>query len=392
MTYVPAIYDEGYWGNSAIVLYSPKTDDHPTVVSGDAVPANFFYCSDFNLYPRYETETGEYINGLPDRNIFGIKPIIISGNIQQKMLARIDGSPDYTGARIYEGCRHAWSGYAYTAPNDGSGVPGIPGSVFAPQFSIFSDIYGVFSECMADSIEFVANSNEQVVVNYGIVAKKLWTEDAPNVRNLMVTLSTGVGANAPMRQVYSTDCGMAVANAEGTPVNGQFALVSGGSSDLLKGYNFPDTSGKEKLVSLKFKIENFLKPNFAMQSHERWANRIDRDAHVQERVQENLWARNFYPEKPRQISGEVVWITDTVPQDIQQRIAGGSSNQIITPSGVVLGESMWFSFGPMVIFIRNPIWSLGQSELLPDKMFKISLKILAATDGELILLPTESWV
>lgn len=392
MTYVPADYNVGFWGNSSVIFYSPKIDDHPTVVAGDAVASNFLYCSNFDLYPEYQSETGEYIRGFPDRTVFEVSPIRIKGNIQQKMLARLDNSPDYVLIRLFEHCRHAWSGYAYSGPADGSGVEGLAGSTFTPQFSIFSDQLGVFSECMVDSIEFIAESNEQITVNYGIVAKKLWTEDMPNVRNLLTGIATASDVNMPMRQVFSQDCAIESGNTEGEPVNKTFALTSSGDSPFLQGYNFADNPRNEKLIKVSLKLENFLDPVFTMQSHERWLDRTARDNGINTRITENLWARSFVPLKPRQLSAEFTWITDVVPIDIVQRIAGAATNQMMLNGSTVMGQSMLFYFGPIVIFVRNPIWSLGKPEMLPNQLYKIDVQMLAASDAELVAQPTKSWL
>lgn len=396
MTYIPANYNVGFFGNSSLIFYSPKTEDHPSIGIGDAISSNFFYCNNFELYPEYKAETGEYIRGFPDRHIYGINSIKIQGNIQQKMLARLDSSPDYVLARLFEHCRHAWSGYSYSSVDDGSGVDGLLGSRFAPQFSLMSDIFGTYSECMVDSIEFVANANEQVSVNYGIVAKKLWTEDMPDIRNLMNTLVLNSDANMPMRQIFSTDCAFASGNdftaIFDDPVNASFSLTSGGESPFLKGYNFSDIPGNEKIIKMSLKLENFLEPNYTMQSQKRWINRNDRDLGVNERIEENLWPRNYYPSKPRQISGEITWLTDIVPIDIIQRIAGNATNQMLPYGSFFMGESILFYFGPIVIHIQNPIWSLGKPEILPNQLYKITVSLFGASDGELILKPTESWI
>ena len=392
MTYIPANFNVGFYGNSSLVFYSPKTEDHPSVGTGDAISSNFLYCSKFDVYPEYQSETGEYIRGFPDRHIFSVNPIKIKGNIEQKMISRVDGSPDYVMARLYEHCRHAWSGYAYTVPGDGSGVDGLSGSTFAPQFSIFSDQFGVYSECMVDSVEFIAQSNDQVTINYGIVAKKLWAEDMPNIRNLMNILSTNSDALSPLRQVFSTDCAIASGNDIYEPVNSSFSLTSGGDSPFLKGYNFPDLPGNEKIVKMSLKVENFLEPNYTMQSHYRWSDRIQRDNEINKRITENLWPRNFYQAKPRQISAEITWLTDIIPIDIIQRLAGTATNQMLPYGSTIMGESLLMYFGPIIIHIQNPIWSLGNPELLPNQLYKITAIMHGATDGELILRPTESWI
>jgi len=393
MNYIPANFNSGYYGNSSLVFYSPKTEDHPTITSADATSSNFFYCNNFDLYPEYQSETGDFIRGFPDRLVYNITPIKIQGTIQQKMLARMDGSPDYVLARLFEHCRHAWAGYAYASPIDGSGVEGMSGSFFAPQFSIMNDTLGVFSECLVDSMEFVATAgNNQVEVNYGIVAKKLWAEDAPNVRNLLNTLAVDADANMPMRQIYSRDCMISSGNSLAKSVGETFFLTSGGDSPFLKGYNFPDTPGNEKIIKMSLKVENFLEPNHTMQSQYRWPLRATRDNELDKRITENLWPRNYYPSKPRQISGEITWVTDVVPIDIEQRIAGVASNQMRMYSGIIMGESMLFQFGPMIINIQNPVWSLGKPQLTIDNLFQITVRLLSASDGELILRPTESWI
>lgn len=392
MTYVPANYNIGFFGNSSLIFYSPKTDDHPPIVDADATASNFFYCSNFDLYPEYKASTGEYIRGFPDRNIFEISPVKIQGNIQQKMLARIDGSPDYTMARLFEHCRHAWAGYAYSTAGDGSGVEGLPGSIFAPQFSLFSDQFGSYSECLVDSIELIAESNNQIEVNYGIVSKKMWTEDMPAIRNLMNILSVNPDSTSPMRQVFSTDCAIASGNSVAEPVGTSFALTSGGNSPFLKGYNFPDLPRNEKIIKMTLKVENFLEPNYTMQSHSRWSSKVVRNAEINQRITENLWPRNFYPSKPRQISGEVIWLTDVVPIDMIQRIAGVATNQMLPYGSIVMGQSMLLYFGPMVFHIQNPVWSLAKPELLPNQLYKITAGLVGASDGELVLRPTISWV
>lgn len=391
-SYDPGGYDLGYWGNSAIILYNPSADDHPSLSIADAIANNLFYCNDFNLFPEYEANIdNDFINGFPDRNIFVVKPIVIQGEINQKMLARMDDSPDYVLARLYEHTRHAWAGYQYTEENDGSGVQGIPGSQFIPQFAILSDIHGVYSRCLVNSIEFSAKVNEQVDVNYGIVAQKIWTEDVPIIRSYMSNIASSIDANTAMRQVFSDSCGLIVDNSTyGTPVAGAFDIPSGGSNQLFKGYNTPDTFKPQEITEMSFKIENFLKPNYAMQSEIRWGDdREERDISAYSRVRENLWPRNFYQEKQRLISGSITWITDTQPIHIIQRIAGGQSNQILYNSEV-LGEGILLVFGPMRIYIQNPIWSFGKPELLPDKLFKITTKFYGASDGEL-LSPTKEW-
>jgi hypothetical protein len=143
---------------------------------------------------------------------------------------------------------------------------------------------------------------------------------------------------------------------------------------------------------MSLKVENFLEPNHTMQSQYRWPLRATRDNELDKRITENLWPRNYYPSKPRQISGEITWVTDVVPIDIEQRIAGVASNQMRMYSGIIMGESMLFQFGPMIINIQNPVWSLGKPQLTIDNLFQITVRLLSASDGELILRPTESWI
>ena len=103
----------GWWGNSAILLYNASTDAHPAVTSADGIANNLLYCSDFKLLPKWESDMGDgNINGYPDRNVWTPSKLAIEGTITQKMLARIDGSPDYVMARLYEHARHLWGGYA----------------------------------------------------------------------------------------------------------------------------------------------------------------------------------------------------------------------------------------------------------------------------------------
>lgn len=208
----------------------------------------------------------------------------------------------------------------------------------------------------------------------------------------MNLLATNTDSISPMRQVFSTDCAVLSGNDISKPVGSSFSLTSGGDSPFLKGYNFPDLPGNEKIVKMSLKVENFLEANYTMQSHYQWVYRYNRDNEINKRITENLWPRNFYPSKPRQISGEITWITDVVPIDIEQRIAGVATNQMLPYSGTIMGESLLMYFGPIVIHIRNPVWSLGKPELLPTQLYKITANLLASTDAELVLQPTESWI
>jgi hypothetical protein len=390
----PLLFPGGFWGNSMLVLYSPKTDDHPSVEVTDGIAANCVYCTEFDLYPAQEADTGDgLIDGHPDRLAWSPSGIEIKGRMSQKMLAMNDGSPDYVMAKLYEHCRHAWAGYQYAFPADyGGGVQGIDPSVYVPQFSIFSDVHGVFSNCQIDSIEMVAEPNEQVVVNYDVVAQKLWPEDARDVRDLFSTVALDAGRYGLMRQVFSHDCGITAAGNDGDPVRSAFDLPSSGSNVLLGGYNMPTTPPNERLARMTLKIENFMEPIFTMQSHQRWSTAEERDEHAYERFRENMWPRSWYNSKPRLISGELVWITDTFPMEIFSRVVGIPDNQIFAPiEGTQLGQTILMAFGPLWIRITNPVWSVPKPEIRPDKMFSLTARFVGASDGDLILLPTEDW-
>lgn len=385
----------GFWGNAAMLLYSPKIDDHPSVEHADGVAANTLFINSFDLFPEQDAEVNAYINGLPDRNVWTPKGVTVKGPVSQKMIANIDGFPDYTLARIIEHCRHAWEGYQFSVAGDGSGVQGIPGSLYPPKFTLMSDLFGVYAGCMVDSVELVANNNEQVEVNYQLVARRIWPEDAQAVRNLMSVVATDPELMA-MTQVYSTDCG--VLTQERTTAGNYlqtFGIPSSGSSPFLSGYNTPLTPTTEYIEKMSLKIENFLKPNFTMSSRRKWGKteRFERNLHAHERFIDNMWPRDWYPSQPRQISGQISWITDVFPYEIYQKTLGLPINQIIDqtvshPEGVLLGQDLWMIFGPLQVWIKHPVWNLSRPELRPDNKFKITAKMTAATDGELIFGPT----
>ncbi len=390
----------GYWGNSSLFLYSPKIEDHPSVVPGDASYLNVLFCSEFKIVPEIEADTGDgYISGLADRNIFIPKPVTIKGPVTQLMLAHADGSPDFTLARIYEHCRHLWAGYGLTTSGDGSGTHGIPGSVTSPQFSIFSDLFGVFSNCLVNSIEFRANANEQVSITHDIVAQKVWPEDAPTVRTLLNTLSDDIEVKMPMQQVWSYDCSLLCGTSvegdyENSDMIGDFALPSSSSSQFLSGYNTPLTPGNDHIVNMSLKIDNFLQPMFTMKSRKRWDDRTSRDEEVHLRYKENMFVKDWAQSSPRLISGEITWVTDAGPHQIFQKILGTSSNQIIFDplQDSNVGQDVIFAFGPMKIKISHPIWSFGGYEMSPEDMLKVTVRLQGATDGELVLQPTERWI
>lgn len=386
----------GFWGNSAILLYSPKLDDHPAVEITDGLVANTFFIKTFDLLPEQDAQVNELVNGLPDRNAWTPKPVTVKGPVSQKMMAGADGLPDYTLLRIVESCRHVWEGYPYTGPDDGSGVQGIPASITPAKFTLMSDLFGVYSGCMVDSLELVANANEQVDVNYSLVARKVWPEDAPLVRDLTAAVATDLERMAFV-QVFSTDCGVITGEltTAGTYLQA-FGIPSSGMSPFLVGYGSPLTPATEYIVKLSLKIENFLMPNFTMGSRKKWSlhDRETRNMEAHQRFLDNMWPRDWYPSKPRQISGEIEWITDIYPYEIYQKTLGVPINQIIDqtvshPEGVLLGQDLLMVFGPLQIRLRNPVWSLSRPELKPDGKFKIRAKMTAASDGELILQPTE---
>ena len=390
----PLLFPGGFWGNSMLLLYSPKTDDHPAIETTDGVMSNCIYCTDFEMGPKQEADTEDgKIAGHPDRLTWSTQGIEVRGRISQKMLAMNDGSPDFMLARIYEHCRHTWAGYQYAFPSDyGGGVQGIPPSVYVPQFSIMSDIHGVFSNCQVDSMEFVAEANEQVEVNYDIVAQKLWPEEALNVRNLFSSMVMDMGHYSLMRQVFSHDCGITAAGSVTNPIRSTFDLPSSGSNPLLDGYNISTTPPNERLVRMSLKIENFMEPNFTMQSHRRWATQEERDLHAYERFRDNMWPRSWFNSKPRLISGEIVWITDAFPMEIFSRVVGVPSNQIFAPTGgTQLGQPLMMAFGPIWIRITNPVWSVPTPDITPDNLFKLKVNFVGASDGDLVLLPTEDW-
>ena len=377
-----------------LVLYSPKTDDHPSVESSDGIEKNCIYCNEFDIFSVQDADTGDgLIAGHPDRVAWEAPGIETRGKISQKMLAVDDGSPDYTMIRMFEHCRHTWAGYQYAYPIDyGGGVQGISPSVYVPQFSIFSDVHGIFSNCQIDSLEMVAEPNDQVSVNYEIVAQKMWPDDARTIRDLFSTLALDAGSYGLMRQVFSHDCGITPYGNDAEPVMSTFDLPSSGSNQIMSGFNIPTMPPNERLAKMTLKIENFMEANFTMQSHERWSTSDERDEGAYERFRENMWPRSWFNSKPRLISGEVVWITDAFPMEIFYRIVGIPDNQIYVPSGgTQLGQTIMMAFGPVWIRITNPIWNIPRPEIRSDNTFRLSAKFVGASDGDLVLLPSEDW-
>lgn len=381
----------GFYANKAVVLLNPSTDDHPTVSLADALADNLFYLNTWGLYAKQTAEMDSgMIIGHPDQATFTPSPMEVQGEITQKMLARGDGSPDYVVARLYEAARHAWEGNPLATPSQGGGVQGIQPSLYSSRFAILTDLFGTFANCQVDTIEFTAQANEQAMIRYNIAARRQWPEDAPAVRNLLSTLGTSENAVAPMRQIFSTDCGLEVGSA-GDTVNAPFEMPAGGSSDLLKGYNWGDMPPGNYLVSIKYKIENFMQPNYTMGSTERWNTRAERDLNAYKRFQANIWPRCYLNTRQRKITAELTWITDVFPFEIHTMIAGTATNQLYG-GGSNIGESVILYFGPMRIRLVNPVWNIPEPKLVPNDKFVVTARLTAATDGPLILQPTESWI
>lgn len=383
----------GFFGNRAVLLYNPSTDHRPSVTLADAIADNLFYCNSWGLFAVQTAELEDgYIDGHPDRSVFTPMPIEVKGRVTQKLLARGDGSPDYVTARLYEHARHAWAGKAYAVPTEGGGVQGIEASPFAPQFSLFTDVFGVFSRCQVDAIELVAEANEQAQVNYDLVATRQWTEDAPAVRDLMTMLGTSENAQAPMRQVFCHDCGITVGES-GEAVGVPFDMPAGGTSELVRGYYTGDSpiGPGTHLVRMSLKIENFMQPNWTMRSTRWWdEDSATRDEEAYARFQDNIWPREYVNVQQRRISGEITWITDVFPFEIWQRIAGSAGNQIYDATGEA-GQSVKFSFGPLVVKLVDPVWNIPQPKLTPNELFVVQVRLTAASDGPLVLQPTEDW-
>jgi len=383
----------GFYGNKAILLYNPSTDDHPSVELADAIADNLFYCNSWGLFASQTAELEDgYITGHPDRSVFTPMPIEVRGEVTQKMLARGDGSPDYVTMRMYEHARHAWAGKAYSVPSGGGGVQGIPASPYAPQFSLFTDVFGVFSHCQVDTIELSAQANEQAQVKYGLVATRQWADDAQDVRSLLTMLGTSENAQAPMRQVFCHDCGITVGDA-GDTVGVPFDMPAGGTSELIRGYftgDSPIEPGRY-LVGMSLKIENFMQPNWTMRSTKYWdADVATRNSEARSRFDENIWPREYVNVQQRRITGELTWITDVFPFEVWQRIAGSAGNQIYDPTGL-LGQSVLFQFGPLVVKLMDPVWNIPAPRLTPQELFVVQVKLTAASDGPLVLQPTEDW-
>jgi len=383
----------GYFGNKALLLYSPKKDQRPSIDLGDSTIYNLLFCSDFNIFARQEasSENG-LVAGHPDRNYFVPSPVTIQGTMSQKMLAYTDNSPDYTLARLYEHCRHVWAGYEYTNDNDGSGVTGIPGSVFSPYFSIFSDVFGTYSECLINSMEFIINQGEQVTINYNIVANRIWPEDAQTIREI---LSNYVDQEKlyyyPVRGIWSFDCGISTSVSD-SELTGIFALPSEGDSPFLQGYYTPITP-IGYVTNIYLKIDNFLSPNFTMQSSlsDLGEDYEEIKYNNYKRFIDNIYARNWVPSRQRLISGRMTWITDATPIEVFQKIVGVKSNQVAESSTEqIAGQDLVIIIGPMKIRIKQPVYSMGIPKINIAQPLQVDIDFFSLSDGELILSPYES--
>jgi hypothetical protein len=144
---------------------------------------------------------------------------------------------------------------------------------------------------------------------------------------------------------------------------------------------------------MSLRIDNFLKPNFTMGSHQHWNDQLTRNANIQNRIRDNMFPRCWVPEKPRLISGEISWLTDSMPNDILIKVAGAAGNQLYNSGlpSITVGQELTLIFGPTQILLENPVWSLSRPKLLPNELLQISTKFFGATDGKLILNPTLSW-
>jgi len=352
-------------GYAELLLFSDDFFDDPEFTS--MTPKNIIRAKEYDLMPRFESDMDEdIIIGLPERVLFGVKPVRLDGKILIDFAATPYGRLEYPTAMLFDKLRQAWVGYRdngdiMSPRNDLKGTT-------CPLFALGSATHGSFIQCLVDSFNIsITNSDEPIEAEFGIKSINYDPTDDDTIQawqSLIYDITEEKYRLHARRLIMGKDCTI---TAGDSVVVGTFGMPDSSNSIFAGGPNKPDST-ITNVVSFSLSIENHMEPVYTMRSHEE-------DDQVA-RFQENIFPDSYGMSAPRTVTGSLEWFGNVQPLTFLERITG--------PTSVQNKDSLIIDMRHFRIELKEPVWSLSEKRIGLD-LVKRTAKFTIASDGDIIV-------
>lgn len=355
-------------GYAELLLFSDDYFDDPGFT--DMTPKHIIRAKEYDLMPRFETNMEEdIIAGLPERVLFGVKPVTIDGKIRVDLAAYQYGRIEYPIAMMFDKLRQAWVGYRSngTIMSPRNNLKGLTN----PLFALGSATHGSFIQCLVDSWGInITNSDEPIEMEFGIKSINYDPTDDDTIQAWQDIIYDDASTLEEKYRLYGRrlvmgkDCTISTGD---NVVVGKFGMPDSSNSIFAGGPNKP---GEDivNVVSFSLSIENHLEPVYTMHSQEE----TDQVA----RFQENIFPDGYGMSSPRTITGSLEWFGNVQPRTFLERITGPTSAQN--------GYSLIIDTRLFKLELKEPVWSLSEKKIGLD-LVKRTAKFSIASDGDIIV-------
>jgi len=352
-------------GYAELLLFSDDFFDDPEFTG--MTPKNIIRAKGYDLMPRFEADMDEdIIIGLPERVLFGVKPVRLDGKILIDFAGTPYGRLEYPTAMLFDKLRQAWVGYRdngdIMSPRDD--LKGVN----CPLFALGSATHGSFIQCLVDSFNIsITNSDEPIEAEFGIKSINYDPTDDDTIQSwqsLIYDITEEKYRLHARRLIMGKDCTITTGDSA---VVGTFGMPASSNSIFAGGPNKPDST-ISNVVSFSLSIENHMEPVYTMRSHEE-------DDQVA-RFQENIFPDSYGMSAPRIVTGSLEWFGNVQPLTSLERITG--------PTSVQNEDSLIIDMRHFRIELKEPVWSLSEKRIGLD-LVKRTAKFTIASDGDIIV-------
>jgi len=353
-------------GYAELLLFSDDYFDNPDFLN--MTPKNIIRAKEYDLMPKFEADMNEdIIIGLPERVLFGVKPVSLEGKISLDLAATIYGRIEFPIAMMFDKLRQAWVGWRETGiimspRND------IKGDT-SPLFALGSATHGAFIQCLVDSLNInISKADDPIDMEFGIKSIGYDPSDEDTIQawqDMIYNLSTGQRyLTDARRMILGKDCTITTGDSV---VVGNFGMPSSSTSIFAGGPNKPDDT-ITNVVSFTLSIENHLEATYTCHSHQ------ETDAVA--RFQENIFPDSYAMSSPRTITGTLEWFGNVQPLTFLEKITGPTSAQ--NQYSLIIDTKLF------KIELKEPVWSLSEKRIGLD-LIKRTAKFTIASDGDIIV-------